>query len=153
MIFKQWQAVKNRAKTQTRRLVKEGDFAANTHGRAVPDDVWGNRIDTVYDDNGRMRWQVGRTYAIQPGRGKNAIGRIRITKIKRERLQDISRPDCLAEGVIEIPNQLGTPWYRSVGGEWKTARGAFAELWDSIHKKPGTRWPDNPEVWVLVFEG
>jgi len=29
---------------------------------------------------------------------------------------------------------------------------AFKALWDSINKKPGTRWADNVEVWVLTFE-
>jgi len=79
------------------------------------------------------------------------VGRIRITEIRRERLQDISCDDCLAEGIVEIPNQWGTPWYKGIGGEWKASRQAFAELWDIINKKPGTRWADDPPVWVISF--
>ena len=152
MIFRQWEDVLAGRKSQTRRLVKEDDHADNSHGRNVPDDVWGDQIDTVYDKNGRVRWQVGKTYAVQPGRGKKAVGRIRITEIRRERLQDITPQDCLAEGIELIPNEWGTPWYKSVEGEWKTARGAFADLWNSIHKKPATRWADNPPEWALTFE-
>ncbi|MDD5722660.1 MAG: hypothetical protein PHY29_02845 [Syntrophales bacterium] len=29
----------------------------------------------------------------------------------------------------------------------QTARMAFADLWDSLHKKPGERWESNPFVF------
>jgi len=98
---------------------------------------------------GRLKWAVGNTYAIQPGRGKKAMGRIRIMAIRRERLQEIScggymyRSDIQQEGCpfINDPNQMG--WDEL---EW------FIELWDSINVKNGTRWQDNPEVWVLELE-
>jgi len=54
----------NGKKTQTRRLVKEREHAASENGF----------IDTVYSDNrigyGKVKWQVGRDYAVQLGRGK-----------------------------------------------------------------------------------
>jgi len=28
---------------------------------------------------------------------------------------------------------------------------AYAALWDSINTKAGTRWQDNPAVWVVRF--
>jgi len=97
-------------------------------------DGWGHR--QVLE--GPVKWEVGRTYAVQPGRGKKAVGRIRITKIRREKLQAIRVPDILAEGVLysEKARSHYVP---------------FVFLWDSIYKKP-YRWEDNPEVWVREFE-
>jgi hypothetical protein len=31
-------------------------------------------------------------------------------------------------------------------------RWAFIELWDRINTHKGTRWTENPNVWVLTFE-
>ena len=84
-------------KWQTRRLVKDGEFAENAHGRTVPDDVWGDEIDTVWNPNGPAKWQVGKTCAVQPGRTPP------VESIRWERLRDISWEDCLAEGVIAVP--------------------------------------------------
>lgn len=107
-------------------------------------------VDTFY----QAKWIIGRTYAVQPGRGKNGIGYIRITDIGEERLRDISSRDCLAEGIREIPNQWGTPWYRCpvLDGEWKTRRGAFRALWNSIYISTESEFAANPRVWVLTFE-
>lgn len=174
MIFKQYQQILDGMKTQTRRLVKANELASGSRPsrwiHAVWIDIKGVH-DRRHEQHGfikcslvvleslyRLKWAVARgyfadkTYAIQPGRGKKAVGRIRVTEIRRERVQDISLADCLSEGVILISNEWGTPWYKSIGGEWKTAREAFAELWNSIHEKPGTRWADDPEVWALTFE-
>ena len=49
--------------------------------------------------NRRLLYEVGRTYAVQPGRGKHALGRIRLRAIRREPAQDISEGDARAEGV------------------------------------------------------
>ena len=104
----------------------------------------------------RALYIVGRTYAVQPGRGKPAIGRIRITAIRQERLQEIDPRDAAAEGV-EIDDPFGK---MSSGSSFDSYLAeidrryiaGYAELWDSIHTKPGTRWDDNPLVWVLEFE-
>jgi len=47
---------------------------------------------------GRPQWAVGKTYAVQPGRGKSAIGRIRITGIREQDVREISDADVRAEG-------------------------------------------------------
>lgn len=44
------------------------------------------------------RYRVGKTYAIQPGRGKLAVGRIRILSARLHVLEDISDADVRAEG-------------------------------------------------------
>ena len=147
MIFRQWEQVLDGTKTQMRQLVKEGERAVNLHGRIVPDYVWGNTIDAVYSSNGGKKWQVWHAYAIQPGRGKKAVGHIRVTGIRRERLQDISFNDMLCEGYpIALFSYTGNFNKNPVVDDW------FMALWDSINIKRGTRWIDNPEVWCLSFE-
>jgi len=106
--------------------------------------------------------------------------RIRITAIRMEQLQDISEEDAVAEGCEAIccPECGGRGWRHGFGlmddpnapGElipyptqepceicygrgWiEPPSEAYAELWDSINTRPGTRWADNPFVWVITFE-
>lgn len=102
-------------KTQTRRPVKPGDMGQWQHCLACE---WVNR-------NGRRHWEVGKDYALVPGRGKHSIYarlrfdgtyewqttqpggnggeqwkpmRIRITRIRQEDARDITHADALAEG-------------------------------------------------------
>lgn len=138
MIFRQWQQVLGRSKWQTRRLKKEGDYA-------VYSDYERSIVHSVSDRNHRLRWQVGYTYAIQPpsptGRGGKAVGRFLLKGIRKERVQDISEEDAIAEGMFK---ELHLMALKSVT--------RYMMLWDSIHKKAGTRWEDDPEVWVLEME-
>ena len=82
-------------KWQTRRLVKPSDKLGSTLEIG----------DTVYR-NGRLHWRVGDTYAVQPGRGKPAIARIKILRIRREDVRDISFEDAIAEGFSNALNFL-----------------------------------------------
>lgn len=94
---------------------------------------------------------------------------IRITKIRMERLQDISDEDCLKEGICRsvIKNSLwgvapirgegesGTTYEHSVlgYGPWHlfpSVKRAYASLIDRISGK-GT-WKSNPYVFVYDFE-
>lgn len=94
---------------------------------------------------------------------------IRITKIRMERLQDISDEDCLKEGICRsvIKNSLwgvapirgegesGTTYEHSVlgYGPWHlfpSVKRAYASLIDRISGK-GT-WESNPYVFVYDFE-
>ena len=172
MIFQQWQAVLDGTKTQTRRLVGPHDIPFHRHP-AEP--IWA--VGSIWrpnrDKDTRIKFQVGNTYAVQPGWGKKAVYwrkvgneiqtnynqdcppsmlgkkpsnfdgwqplRIRMTAISRERLQDISEADMRAEGLEGLDTLA-------------VKRLNFTLLWDSVHTKPGARWQDNPEVWVLEFE-
>lgn len=129
MIFKEtWQQVLDGTKTQTRRPVKEGEYGYRMYHPDV--------IQVIYKHGGYIKWRVGKDYAVQPGRGKKAVGRIRITGIRRERLQEIRGRDVLAEGCgLAIPS-----------------RREFMELWDSLYRNTSYEWKRNPEVWVLIFE-
>jgi hypothetical protein len=143
MIFQHtWQQVLSGEKTQTRRLVEPGDFALNGWREYPSENSPGAPGATAYVMSAKrhIRWCVLRTYAVQPGRGRKAVGRIRITAVRQERLQDISYDDIEAEGVWDL------------GEVDRGPRLLFSELWDTIHTKPGTRWADNPAVWVIEFE-
>lgn len=69
---------------------------------------------------------------------------ILVTGVIVERLQGITRRDVIAEGVELLPPS--SPLMADV-----EARDRFKELWNSIHAEPGTRWEDNPWVWVYAF--
>ena len=75
---------------------------------------------------------------------------LRVTDVRVERLQEITRDGILAEGVI---NQQSNP---SMGKRWvNMQRMEFEEVWDSTIKKPELArygWDANPWVWVIEFE-
>lgn len=73
--------------------------------------------------------QVDRTYAVCPGRGKTAIGRVRVTAVDRVRLGYLSDAEARAEG---FENEAAF-------------RRAFAQIND------GTYDPDD-FVWRIAFE-
>ncbi|MGH7273098.1 MAG: hypothetical protein ACREIQ_01400 [Nitrospiria bacterium] len=78
----------------------------------------------------RSVYEVGHTYAIQPGRGKKAVGRFRLASIRVERPGDIAIVDAQAEGCRDIEH--------------------YRRLWNEIH--PDTKWESNPKVIVLEME-
>lgn len=82
--------------------------------------------------------------------------RIRIDKVRVERLQDISEEDCLKEGIkIGHSPRRGKQYYyidknyNAPRGIKRTPREAFAQLIDDVMGK-GT-WKSNPWVWVYEF--
>jgi hypothetical protein len=60
---------------------------------------------------------------------------LEITRVRVERLQDITEKDAISEGVLSSDYD-------------KTYRYAFSVLWDSING-PKYPWSDNPWVWVI----
>lgn len=74
---------------------------------------------------------------------------LEITKIRVERLQDISDDDVICEGgpvghrsIDSASRSLG---YRNWPQSW------FAQTWDFAHKKDERKWDKNPWVWVIEF--
>jgi hypothetical protein len=88
--------VLNGTKTQTRRPVKQGEKISGA------DYIFGgsvkSSIEYVRDTKGRVKWRRNSIYAVCPGRGKSAVARMIITRIRTERAIDISEADARAEG-------------------------------------------------------
>lgn len=77
---------------------------------------------------------------------------IRITNIRVERLQDISKDDCLFEGIYQSPCPPELYGFK-VNRTWRSftdARKAFAALIDKVSGR-GT-WESNPYVYVYEFD-
>ena len=80
-----------------------------------------------------------------------------ILNIGAQRLQDIGAGDAIREGIERVP-QLGvlrSSGWRDYSGEtagFMDPRESYRTLWDMINTKPGTRWADNPWVWVYTLE-
>lgn len=149
--------IKQELKTHTRRLkYPHHHFAVgNQLGmKTIPDRVY-ERFSRYHS---RLKWEVGRTYAVCPGRGKHQVARIRLLGIRDERIQDISYDDIRAEGIKRTgPAPIETAYLMTGTTDiselkFHLFRAEFAALWDGINKKAGKFWSDNPEIWVLAFE-
>jgi hypothetical protein len=105
-------------KTQTRRIIKENETTIRSRH---------NQIQSVLI-NGRTKWYVGGTYAVQAGRGQPEIARIEVKQIRSEYVARISSIDALAEGFA--------------------SRQEFLKTWLEIHGVDGLK----ARVWVLSFE-
>lgn len=154
MYFKQVNEIVERRKTCTQRGVKPGQSAWYFADGA---------IRSIHTESHRIIYEVGKTYAVSPGRGKRtalvkpteagveictperpsvyaaalAMGycplRIRLLKIERVHVQEMDEAVAVAEGVADVA--------------------AYIVLWQSINSKTkGFRWQDNPMVWRLWFE-
>ena len=66
MIFRQYMEIISGKKTQTRRVVKPGEFAFDH-------DHHNGRIQCVTTNTGRVKWEVGKTYAVVPKRGAHTV--------------------------------------------------------------------------------
>lgn len=87
--------------------------------------------------------------------------KIRITKVRIERIQDISEDDCLREGIYETehhsfgypPSERQKTFHTKIYERYdafSTPKNAFAAL---INKLSGRKaWDDNPCVFVYEFE-
>lgn len=98
------------------------------------------------DDPDRPRWR-------SPIRMPRPASRITlaVTAARREPLRSIAPADAEAEGVFRHIAEHGVD--KCLRGERDaTAVRYFAELWDSLHRAPGTRWDDDPEVVAVTFE-
>ncbi len=69
---------------------------------------------------------------------------LEITEIRVEWVQDMNRAAAFLEG---CPKEVG-----GSDGDIAAAHEWFVNLWDSINKKRGFGWSDNPFVWVIKFK-
>ncbi len=77
--------------------------------------------------NGREKWRVGKTYSVQPSRHARAVAHIRVTKLERKTVRDITNAEAQAEGSAD--------------------RQAFFDLWTEVHGKNKL----DEEAWVVWF--
>lgn len=78
--------------------------------------------------------------------------KLEITKVRVERLQDISDSDCIAEGISDEAMDE-CEHYQIAGSPLRggsVERCAYSTLWESING-PGS-WEKNPFVWVIEFK-
>lgn len=66
---------------------------------------------------------------------------VEIVQTRLERLRTISDDDLEAEGGL----------WREFHETNLEPRDAFGRWWDSLHPRAGTRWDDDPLVWVVTF--
>src|SRR5690606_13825737 len=85
-------------KTQTRRIINPNEFAVRGLNNKIMAVATGDRV----------KWCVGQTYSVQPGRGKSGIARIRLTAINSEKLGRISSADARREGFKDRQDFLRT---------------------------------------------
>lgn len=163
MIFQHtWEKVLSGEKTQTRRLRLPGDKAMGGWIEAPSATSSGIMGDTAYIwRNYNTIYQVGKTYAVQPGRGKKAVARIQITGIRSEDVRSLSINDLYAEGFDEylhfmmtwmqmhdkpahryLESEVGDQLYEAIVGENMTL---FENYVDS---RPAERY----QAWALTFK-
>lgn len=77
---------------------------------------------------------------------------LEITKVRVERVQDISQEDALAEGIERVGGTFSIEPYKNyLGGRNCSAPSAsFMTLWNSIHGPDA--WDRNDWVWVYDFK-
>lgn len=158
MIFQHtWQSVIENRKTQTARLVKDGQFfepedSYEEDGAIVhqPAGVWRwvNGKDTAVGV-----WVVGRTYAVQPGRGKSAVARIRILSITRRDVRDYTAEDATREGFdnrvafmvtyMSMNDKVAMPKFR----DYDFPSDGFTTAMSFLRSRPAERY----DAWVLTF--
>lgn len=114
-------AVMRGAKSQTRRPVKPGEQ--------------------------RCRFHPGGSYAVQPGRGEPAIGRIVVTRVTRERLVELTPADADAEGFATVA-EFARTWLDLYDPSY---RGALDHATDD---EALDRWRTRfagVDVWAITF--
>lgn len=81
---------------------------------------------------------------------------IRITKVRMQRLQDISEEDCLKEGINKIVPDDGIPRYRVMdrNGERMYSTDKYKDAYRFLINGTSGKgtWEKNPWVWVYEFE-
>lgn len=145
-------------KTQTRRIVEDGQWLAQpigSVGTAVNGRIiLGERPLQVvsgheWDNTRRIHYEVGKTYALQRGRGMKAEGRIRITGIRREDVRDISEADVKAEGFASYEHFVQTWCHMHDAAACREAdKLKGIHICGAARTRPAERY----QAWAITFE-
>ena len=159
-------------KRQTRRIVKANEFwdggdTIDICKHELKADVYG----TLYHADGeyvlankRVKWRIGGSYSVQPGRGQKAVARIRITGIRCEDVRNISDADVKAEGFSSLWDfwQTWTKmhdrsfkfWFDPsiVDYGYKIGREQDIVGWHTLQQIMRERPDERYQAWVLEFE-
>jgi hypothetical protein len=68
---------------------------------------------------------------------------LEVTEVRIEHLTAISREDCAAEGHPRSELDFPPEVHLDAARDW------YMDLWDSLNRKAGTRWRDDP--WVIAY--
>lgn len=140
MIFQHtWQKVLDGTKTQTRRLRKPGQYwATNSDDTYIHTAV----LRDKFTDNRAIVYAVGKTYAVQPGRGKCAVARIKLLEIRRVDVRKMTSADVIAEGFSSQDEFIRT---------WAAMHDKSLDqtnLYFYLNNRPLARY----DAWALTFE-
>jgi len=137
-----WAILKCPYQVGDRLWVKEAWAAESKFDWTKPSKISADSEIFYLADGWDFRYAVGKTRPpIHMPRWASRI-LLEITRVRAERLQDISEEDAKAEGVEAIYTEIeGITWYRP----------AFTRLWNSLNAKRGYGWEVNPFVWVIEF--
>lgn len=146
-------------KTQTRRVVKPGEALMT---RFVKNGVY---VEYVEDVRGRTKWQVGKQYAMCPGRGSHGVGFIKIQSLREDvDVRLIGLADAQAEGFEDVCAFLSTwiaindrraqacwepeerRWIWYAGRQWHDSR--KEDFVKHLMSRPSERY----HAWVIGFE-
>jgi hypothetical protein len=75
---------------------------------------------------------------------------LRITAVRVEQLQEISKADAIAEGIERVSGSYFRVYEKGTEGEATIAIPSYRSLWESINGEGS--WGLNPWVWVIEFE-
>lgn len=75
-----------------------------------------------------------------------------VTRVRCQRLQEITEEDAMAEGAEPWPFDPEQPMTSGELGAVCPYRGGFAVLWDDINTDRGFTWYSNPWVWAYTFQ-
>jgi len=75
----------------------------------------------------RFAYRPGKTYAVQPGRGQNAVARIEVLAVRKQPLSEMTEVEAVAEGFASVAE--------------------YRELWVKQYR----HFDPTEEVWVVEF--
>lgn len=104
-------------KTETSRLALPLADGEHIVGREMIQYPMGNKAVMRGTPHGwRLKWQVGRNYAIQPARGMKSVGQYRVLDVWQQDVRTLTREQAEAEGFA-----------------WPTPWTDFMQVWMKMH--------------------